>query len=142
MISSLYSLTPLDIAHLASLRHFPSLSDLTRSLSLFAFLVVCRCRSEILVDRTFNEHRAARGDILPETQALLKAFYAPFNTRLVELLKPGGARGLMLEEQAKEHGGKAEVESENEASGDEGAGRFTWEDVWLTHRSVLIGKKG
>lgn len=94
-----------------------------------------------MVDRTFNEHRAARGDILPETQALLKAFYAPFNTRLAELLKPGGANGLMLEEPAKEHGGKERAEAENAASGDEGAGRFTWEDVWLTHRSVQIEKK-
>jgi hypothetical protein len=41
------------------------------------------------VDRTFNEHRNPRRPILPETETMLKAFYAPFNTRLVGLLSPG-----------------------------------------------------
>ena len=41
---------------------------------------------EILVDRTFNEHMAARRAILPSTESKLREFYAPFNARLAELL--------------------------------------------------------
>jgi hypothetical protein len=81
-------------------------------------------RGAILVDRTFNEHRAPRGAILPETEALLKAFYAPFNQRLAGLLGPGGASGLL----------RAAGDVAGQSEGDVGAARFTWEDVWLTHR--------
>ena len=81
-------------------------------------------RGAILVDRTFNEHRTPRGAILPETEALLKAFYAPFNQRLAGLLGPGGASGLL----------RAAGDVAGQSEGDVGAARFTWEDVWLSHR--------
>ena len=74
---------------------------------------------EILVDKTFNEHRAARRDILPESQELLRDFHQPFNERLVKLLLPGGAGSLGV--------------NNGNGAGDPLAARFSWDDAHLTH---------
>jgi hypothetical protein len=50
----------------------------------------------LLVDRTFNEHRVHRSDILQDTKKLLETFYEPFNDILAALLAPGGSKGLLL----------------------------------------------
>jgi len=144
--------------------------------------------SDILVDRTFNEHRQPRDPILSETERTLQQFYAPFNARLARLLGPEGAKGLHEQyeasfaerkhkrrsggggggeeeeaeageggegkEEEEEEWGSAEEERVDEeeraakeradeawwAVGfDEGAARFTWEDVWRLHSQVGVG---